>query len=165
VIRVAARIVLRREVTRDDIDDAIARKQWRLMNLVPATATHPAQMLLLTEDRSHVLHVVDDAKLGLTYVVPSGPDAERCSREVRDALPTYGEDEIRASLAESAGEKSAEARVLSTKLAALALPAAEADAALRAARTDGDRVVRDAASLALPYLDLPRIAPRPKVSR
>ena len=45
------RIVLRLDVTRDDIDDALNQRRWHLMNLVPATVSHPSQMLVLTEDR------------------------------------------------------------------------------------------------------------------
>jgi len=158
---VTTRIVLRSDVTRDDIDEMIARLRFRLMNLLPATTSHPSQMIVLTEDRSHILQLVDDEKLGLTYVVPNGPDVEGCVREVRAALATYAVEEIQTLLA----HRDANERALGVKLAALCLPADEANRALRAARGDSEGVVRDAATLALPYVELPRAAPRPRASR
>jgi hypothetical protein len=96
------RIVLRETVSRDDLDDARVTQRWRLANVVAARPGVPAQDVVLTEDRRHVLHFIEDAQLGLRYVVVSGPDEPATRRVVEAALPSVDEPALAALLAAGA---------------------------------------------------------------
>jgi hypothetical protein len=105
------RIALRESVTRDDIDDAMVRRGWRLCNIVPAAEEHPFQMIFTDAARTATIHIIDDQRLGVLYCVTTEPLAA----EVKGELPFYSDDEIRAL----EGDRLA-------ALAAIALPREEA---------------------------------------
>ena len=81
------RIVLADAVSHDDIDDARVKHGWRLADVVAARTGVPSQQILLTSDRRHVLHFVDDARLDLRYVVVSGPDVAATRHTIEESLP------------------------------------------------------------------------------
>ena len=148
------RIVLRDGVSLDDVDDARLARGWRVANLVTARPGVPAQQLLLTRDRRHLMHVVDDAQLGVRYLVVSGPEPSVVRREIEAALPTVDEESLRGALA--AGEPRA------LGLAALMCTAARPDVLQAFDRAFVDRVeaVRVAALVAAAYARWPELEPR-----
>ena len=82
------RVVLADTVSLDDVDDARVEQGWHLANLVAARADMPAQQVLLTRDRLHILQLVEDARLGVRYFVVTGPDVTATRRTIAEALPT-----------------------------------------------------------------------------
>lgn len=70
-------MALASSVTRDDVDDAIAELGMLLINAVPASDRHPAQIILLAADRRHIVYVIDDARVEALSMVVEGADAPR----------------------------------------------------------------------------------------
>lgn len=66
------RVVLPASVSRDEVDDALAALGWLLVNIVPASDRHPAQLVCLTADRAHEIHVLDDPRVGAATIVIKG---------------------------------------------------------------------------------------------
>jgi len=88
------RILLADTVTQDDLDDVRLKHGFRLANVIAARSGIPAQQVLLTSDRRHLLQVVDDTQLGVRYVVVTGPQEVETRTVVEAALPTIGGAEV-----------------------------------------------------------------------
>ncbi|APR75791.1 Hypothetical protein A7982_01137 [Minicystis rosea] len=58
------RIVLPDAVSRDTLDDVAAALGLLLVNIVPATDAHPAQVIYVTPDRRAAVHLVDEGRGG-----------------------------------------------------------------------------------------------------
>jgi hypothetical protein len=77
------RVVPRDSVSRDDIDDAAFALGFLLVNIVPRSELHPAQVVYVTPDRRGSVHLVEDG--GLSFVV-QGDDEERWAAALRERL-------------------------------------------------------------------------------
>jgi len=91
-----ARAVLSGSVTRDDLDDAFVEGGWRLVNVVDALPGRPSQLLFARDAGASYVYVVDDMRLGVTYLVANrpegaeamaGPDPASVIAELSEALP------------------------------------------------------------------------------
>jgi hypothetical protein len=91
-------VVLREGVSRDAVDDAAGEHGWRLTNVVPPSATHPAQMIFAVMDGEVALYLVEDAALGILYAAARGPRAADALREVRASLSCHEISEAAALL-------------------------------------------------------------------
>ncbi|MEZ4294388.1 MAG: hypothetical protein R3B70_05395 [Polyangiaceae bacterium] len=68
-------------VPRDAVEDACAELGLRLSNVVPQTATHPAQAIYVTPDRRTLLHLLEDEAQGRA-VVTRGEGAEQLTSSI-----------------------------------------------------------------------------------
>ena len=82
-----ARLTLPAAVSRDDIDDAMSELGWLLVNAVAASTQHPAQIVLMTDDRRNLIYVLDDPRLDALSIVVQGSDPEGCAAIVRARFP------------------------------------------------------------------------------
>lgn len=98
------RIVLREDVSRDQIDDAAVEHGWRFVNAVPASAERPAELVFLTSCRHNLMQLFDDPRLGARYFLVRGADRRRAQKEIVASLPTYHEMEIRDLVEHPASE-------------------------------------------------------------
>jgi hypothetical protein len=72
-------------VPRDAVEDACAELGFRLSNVVPRSASHPAQAIFVSPDRLTILHLFDDEVAGRAIVV-RGARAEEITRELHRAI-------------------------------------------------------------------------------
>ncbi len=86
------RAVLSPVVSRDDIDDAMARAGLSLTNVIPSSETIPAQLVFGTRGGA-VVYVIEDARLGVLYVAATGADAAAELARLGRELPFLGDDD------------------------------------------------------------------------
>ncbi|GAC1538856.1 MAG: hypothetical protein NVS3B10_29830 [Polyangiales bacterium] len=153
------RLVARETVSRDDVDDAMRSLSCRLINVVPASATVPAQLVFASADGRTTLHFVHDAHLDeQVFVVASADGAAAAVVErLRAAIDTWGDEEI-ASLATSVTDAAALVRGL--RMTALtAAPSAATLARFSAGFAHPDEAVRAATLIAAAYAGWPGLEP------
>jgi hypothetical protein len=85
-VQTAARIALPSSVSRDDVDDAVHELGCLLVNAVPASERHPAQIILVTADRRNLVYVIDDPRVDALSIVVQGEDPERYAGALRSRL-------------------------------------------------------------------------------
>jgi hypothetical protein len=81
------RMVLSAGVDRDDVERALIAAGMRMIAVIAKSASHPAQLVFLSEDRRSVAHWVVDDRGGSTFLVFAGPDATRICEGASRALP------------------------------------------------------------------------------
>jgi len=150
------RIALREATTRDDLDDVTREAGLLLLNIVPATATHPAQIIYTTRDRQSLIHLIDDARLGVLYFALHGAEEDAIARVIRERLPTLAQEEVFA-LAGAAAPRDAIRGI--ALIAITAGPTAEPAPLeiFRAALVHADPDVRSAARSAAEYVPWPEL--------
>ena len=90
------RIALREDTTRDAIDDATCEAGYLLVNILPPSPTHPAQIIYTTRDRQTFLHLIEDARLGALYFVIQGPAEQAVAAQLQAKLPHLSQEELSA---------------------------------------------------------------------
>jgi hypothetical protein len=96
----ATRFVLRDEVGRDEVDDALFERGCTLINVVAPSQSHPGQMIYATRDRRGVVYVIEDAVLGVTYLSGAGEVAVAELAALTERLPSWrGNGDVAALLA------------------------------------------------------------------
>lgn len=91
-------MVFRGDVERDALDDAFARLDLRLVNVVPKTAALPRQIIAAAPDGSVTVTVAEDDRLGVVYAVVDGARADVIARDLASAIGAV-EPEWRVALA------------------------------------------------------------------
>jgi hypothetical protein len=76
-------------VPQDAVWDACADIGFRLSNMVPRAAAHPAQAIFVSPDRQTLLHLIEDEAAG-RIVVLRGARAEEATRAFAAALGGEG---------------------------------------------------------------------------
>ena len=76
-------------VPRDAVEDACVDLGFRLSNVVPRTAAHPAQIIFVSADRRTLLHLVEDEAAGRAVVV-RGERAEETAASFLRAVGAPG---------------------------------------------------------------------------
>lgn len=79
------RVVLKREVDADAIDDAARFAGWRLTNVIPGDARHPRQLLFAVFEGGW-LYLVDDARFSQRWFQAEGPRQSENLARVRSLL-------------------------------------------------------------------------------
>lgn len=151
------RVVLRPEVTLDDIEEAALDLDWLFLRNWPASEERPYEDLWVDRDEQTSIHYIDDHLVSVQYLLISGPDARTVETEAREALSTCGPAD--ATNAWQHASTRAE-RVEAVYLLALATDPADYTSAaelLRAAASDGDPEVRRAVILAATYVGWPEL--------
>jgi hypothetical protein len=147
--------VLRSDVSRDDIDDAMERCGWRITNVFVGSATHPGQVIYATADRRSSLYLVEDPRLGVLYFTGTGPTIDEALAEVRACLPTADIEQALASV-----HAPPDASALGQALAVVVLtagpdPSPRRSAAMVSALRHRDPAIRHAALVAATYAAWP----------
>jgi hypothetical protein len=88
----SAQVALENSVTRDQIDDVLADLGCALVNVVPRSDEHPAQIILVTADRCHLVYVIDDARVAPRAIVIHGELAEERADAIRRAFARGAEE-------------------------------------------------------------------------
>lgn len=151
------RVVLRPEVTVDDIEEAALDLDWLLVRNWPASDERPYEDMYVDRDEETVIHYLDDNLVGLRYLVIKGPDADTIERDARELLPTYRPDDATKAWTTAA---TLEQKTQAVHLLALATdPKERASAveALQSAAADPDPRVRRAVILASTYVGWPEL--------
>lgn len=151
------RVVLRPEVTLDEVEEAALDLDWLLVRNWPASDKRPYEDIYLDRDEQTAIHYLDDHLVGLRYLVINGPDAGEVEREAREALPTYQPEHATAAWAAAS---TPEQKINAVNVLALATDPAERDGAveaLQSAAADLDREVRRAVILATTYVGWPEL--------
>jgi hypothetical protein len=151
------RVVLRPDVTADDVDDAALDLDWSLVGHWDATDERPYEDRYLDPTERTSVSFVDDTYVGLRYLVVSGPDLEPVAAEAREMLPTVPAAEALAALAGARTSADRAAAVPAVALAADPDDRASAAAALREAALEGDDEVRLAVVRASTYVGWPEL--------
>jgi len=145
------RVLLDPRTSRDDIDDAMVRHDWQLVDIVSPTEARPEQLVYAMSDGRSWLRLVDDARLGVAYVQATGPDSAAALAQVREALVTITPDRLWQQL--KAQEPDARCQGLCWLAATgMSAPDASAVACVREALCADDPAVREAALMATSYL-------------
>lgn len=152
-------LVLRSDVSRDDIDDAMDRCGWRITNVFVGSATQPGQVVYATADRRSSLYLVEDQRLGVLYFTGTGPTIAAALTEARACLPTVRIDEALERVHEPA-----DANALTRALAVVVLtagpePSERRTAAMVTALGHDDAAMRRAALVAATYAGWPALRP------
>lgn len=150
-------------MTRDDLDDAMVGAGFRLVNVIDALPGRPGQLLFARDAGASYVYVIDDMRLGVTYLAATrrpearaqgAPSPSQVLDELRPSLPcheTSAHVELLASLHEAKGGDE-EALGLGLALLVLTDPDAEgAEAKLREALKHRSPRVRAAALTAVTY--------------
>lgn len=85
------RVALGPGVSRDDVDSLLLARGLRLVNVVPASATHPRQVIYTTPGNATAVYLIDDERAGARYLLLTGADAARIAGAARGALDAPGE--------------------------------------------------------------------------
>lgn len=144
-------IVLPEAATRDAIDDAIAHAELKLTNLVAESASHPRQ--IVASSAAGFATFVEDARLGVRYVVIDGSAAGEIARrlEARLGAVAWADVETRAQ------SSTASERAWALRYAvAFHTPERAAPLIVRGL-ADGDLVVRRVALLVSAYALTPAV--------
>jgi hypothetical protein len=86
---IMVRILLDEGTSRDQVDDLALAVGLALVNVVPRTEAHPAQLVYATPDRRAQVHLVDAGDGGLSWVVRAEGDGaveERWAGALRAAM-------------------------------------------------------------------------------
>jgi hypothetical protein len=151
------RVVLRPEVTREQVEDAALDLEWLLLKSWPRGQDRPYEDVWVDRDEQTWIHYIEDHLVDLRYLVVKGTDVSAVESEARQLLPAYqAEDARRAWDTATTADERVEAVYL------LALTAGPEDrsravAALQAASSDGDPAVRHALVLATTYVGWPEL--------
>ena len=159
------RVALNENVTRDDIDDAMFEGGFQLTDIVPAGDSHPYQMIYASADRSGLLYLIEDARLGLRYVQAVGGSQAQTLSFICDHLAVCTRESIALQLA-SPDDLGAHARAL-YGLALTTLPQTEDEDAktIESALSHASPLIRRAALIAVSYAPLPALrAPLARVA-
>lgn len=148
------RVLLDPRTDRDDIDDAMVRCGWQLVDIVAATETEPYQLLYATCDGRGWLRLVDDARLGVAYVQATGPGAATALDQVRESLATVTLDRVWEQLRADHAEARRQG-LCWLAAAGLGEPEPRSVAVVCSALHSDDASVREAALLATAYLRWP----------
>lgn len=170
-----ARAVLTATVTRDDVDDAMIGAGFRLVNVIDALPGRPGQLLFARDAGASYVYVIDDMRLGVTYLAATrrpearaqgAPAPARVLDELRQSLACHesaAHDELLAPLEDGAQtEALVDDQRLGLGLALLVLTDPEAETAetkLRAALKHLSPRVRAAALTAITYAPKPGLLP------
>ncbi|MBW2525128.1 MAG: hypothetical protein JRI23_13175 [Deltaproteobacteria bacterium] len=147
----ARRLVLRGDVARDDIDDAMERFDWRITNVFVGSATHPGQVVYATADRLSLLYLIEDPRLGVLYFAGTGPTIDTALDDVRAALPVVEMDDAVASVRTAGDEANLRESLATIVLSAGDDPSQHHIDAMRAALEHDRETVRRAALVAATY--------------
>lgn len=146
-----SRLLLDREVSRDDVDDAVVALGLKLINVVPESSTHPNQLIYATPDRRGMVHLIQDGHIGVAYFTGFGTSAEQCIESLAASLGHYDGAMIDELLAET---DRTDELILGLSLAALASPGSLDENRRRAferALENSDETIRTAAITAITY--------------
>lgn len=128
----------------------------KLVNVVPPSATHPAQMIFASGDRRSYLHLIADERLGVTYIASDATDAVEALGE---RLEHYSDEAIAEEL-EGARDEARLARALG--LLALSVagdPREDQVDGMRRGIGHPSSQVRLAALVAITYAPWPQLQP------
>jgi hypothetical protein len=144
-------LVLPETATRDAIDDAIAQTDLKLTNLVRESASHPRQ--IVASSAAGFATFVEDARLGVRYVVVDGSAASEIASRLESRLGAVSWADVEAR-AESA---TASERAWALRYAVAFHTPERAAPLLVRGLTDADLVVRRVALLASAYALTPAV--------
>jgi hypothetical protein len=148
--------VLKPDASRDAIDDAMRAGSWRLTNVLLGGQARPPQLIFSRAEGSAHAYVIEDARLGVTYLSIQGGDSLAALAQLRRALPCYGPTDHEA-LVDAPGDAE---RILGLALVALQVPASEqVDDWLLGGLRDASAQVRAAALTAATYAPRPALLP------
>jgi hypothetical protein len=147
-------LVPKESVTGDDIAAAALDHDWWIHRVRKES---PREVIYRTDDAATTIHWIEDHKTGIPYISVMGANLNAVGGQVRDSVPTYSLDEVRALVERAA---TADERVRAICYLGLAAPDAF-DAAIFAVferyLDDEDRDVRQAAVLATLYVGWPEL--------
>jgi hypothetical protein len=149
------RMVLRQNATRDDVDDAVLRCGWQLTNVLPASAERPRQLIYATRD-GRTVYLIDDVRLGVTYLAVTGEGAAELLRSVEGLSILRGEPLTAAQL-EGAVDLLALRRGVAVPALSLESPSQEVVEAFERALEHADPQVRAIALTAASYALWPEL--------
>jgi len=89
-------MVLRQSATRDDVDDAVLRCGWQLTNVLDASAERPLQLIYATPD-GRTVYLIDDVRLGVTYLAVTGEGASEFLRRSVEGLSILRGEQLTAA--------------------------------------------------------------------
>ncbi|WP_410597530.1 HEAT repeat domain-containing protein [Amycolatopsis sp. lyj-23] len=152
-----SRIVLRPEVTREQVEDAALDLDWLFLQNWPRGEDRPYEDVWVDRDERTWIHYVEDHLVEARYLVVKGADVPAVESEARELLAAYRpEDALRAWDSATTADERVEAVHL------LALTADPEDrsgsvAKLRAAASDDVTAVRRALVLVTTYVGWPEL--------
>lgn len=82
-------VVLREDVTRDQVDDACWSNGWLLSDILPASDDAPSRIVFMTPDRLNLVCYFSDPRMGAQFFVLSGSDPDAVAAVIHETLPTY----------------------------------------------------------------------------
>lgn len=151
----AIRVVLRPQVTLDEIEDAALDLDWLLVRSWPASGERPYEDLYLAADEQTEISFLDDDLVDLHYLVIRGPGAASAEAQARESFAVYEPADAARAWADAT---TVEDKIVAVHLLALTAgpgDVAPATEALLGAATDADPQVRRAVIRAATYVGWP----------
>lgn len=87
-------LLLREDVTRDEVDRAAAELRWRLLNILPRTQTSPRQIIFGAHDGEGLIAFVDDHRIAARYLAVQAHDAQSIVARAKALLPAHERREL-----------------------------------------------------------------------
>ncbi|WP_326606272.1 hypothetical protein OG930_31375 [Streptomyces sp. NBC_01799] len=147
----SVRIVLKREVSLDDVGVVAYDQQWGITSVTRKNES-PRRQAWSTPSRNTSITFLEDPYLGLRYIVVKGPEFADVSRVIRSSLACWTIEEALTFLMES-GER--DQKIHGIYLVAASSPTAESRTVMEALRTvshDADPEVRRALLVGMGYV-------------
>jgi hypothetical protein len=89
------RIVLREDVTGDDVGAAAYSANWRIKQILDADRHNPREVIYQVTPKRTFVHYIEDSLLGIDYLVIQGEELDEVEARTRAALPALSEQEVR----------------------------------------------------------------------
>lgn len=83
------RVVLKRNVSREQVDRMLYFADWNIYEVHQATDDQPFERVIRPAVLDGWVHYIEDPVLGLSYLICKGQDAERAAEVIRAKLPIY----------------------------------------------------------------------------
>lgn len=150
------RIVLRPQVTPDDVQDIAWDLDWNAVEVGNRTSDTPVDVWATRDERTEI-RLVEDRPIGMRYFLVRGPEREAVSTSIRNACPTWTPSD-----AVDFARRSADVDDILVGVYAVALSAESEDRApaieqLRALAAHPDAAVRQAVVIATGYVGWPEL--------
>jgi hypothetical protein len=95
------RLVLKSNVTRDDISGIAWQEDWELFDIIKQDEHNPFRKIWVTRNEQSGIHYIEDFLLELPYLEIKGENQEKLGDVIRSKIGIYDLDELHADIQNS----------------------------------------------------------------
>ncbi len=84
------RVVIDNSVSESALISLAGRNHWGIVRRIARSGDQPAEYIYGTRDRASFIHWIEDHKIGVNYILVTGPETPRIAQVLRAKLPHFG---------------------------------------------------------------------------